>query len=411
MNHLIVLILLFLAAALLLRLDFIYYIVYVCVALYGWSVWQTPRVIKRLEARRAYNRHIFLGEKTAVTITIINHSWLPLPWFQISESIAPELQASGELNQAASLGGRQEISLSYQIRGQRRGYYRLGPLLLYSGDLFGFRDYSARLPANYLTIYPRIIPLHRLGLPSRLPFGTVGSRQRLFEDPARPQGIRDYRSGDSLRQINWKASAHSGQLVVKTFQPAISLEAAILLNLNSAEYNRKERQILSEWAIEVAASLAAHLSEQRQPVGLICNGVDPLGSPPGEAEFDPISGRLTRHNGITLAPLPIPPRNGRGHLMKLLEILARVETSETAPFAGWLTGACLNLTWGVTILAITPRADAAVCQALHQLARSGFNPVLVAIAPQPNFAEVRERARRLDFAAYLVTRRAHLERL
>jgi uncharacterized protein (DUF58 family) len=411
MNYLIVLILLLLAAALLLRLDFIFYIVYVCVALYGWSVWQTPRVIKKLAAKRAYNQRIFLGEKTAVTITIHNPGWLPLPWFQISESIAPELQASGELHQALSLGGRRQISLSYLIRGQRRGYYRLGPLLLNSGDLFGFRDYSARLAANYLTVYPRIIPLHKLGLPSRLPFGVIGSRQRLFEDPARPQGIRDYRRGDSLRQINWKASAHSGQLAVKTFQPAISLETAILLNLNSIEYARKERQILSEWAIEVAASLAAHLADQRQPVGLICHGVDPLGQQPGEADFDQVSGRLTRQNGAAAVPLPIPPRSGRSHLMKLLELLARVETTETTPFAAWIPGACLHLSWGVTILTISPTADLAVCQALHRLARAGFNPVLMAIAPQPNFAQTRERARRLGFTAYLVTRQEHLEKL
>jgi uncharacterized protein (DUF58 family) len=411
MNYLLYLILILLAFAMLLRLDFVFYIAYVCIVLYGWSVWQTPRIIKRLEAKREYNRRVFLGEKTAVTIQIYNHSWLPLPWCQLNESIPPELRASGELNQAVSIGGRRRVNLNYQIRGQRRGYYRLGPLLLTSGDLFGFKDYNARLHADYLTVYPRIIPLSRLGLPSRLPFGTVSSRQRLFEDPARPQGIRDYRSGDSLRQINWKASAHSGQLAVKTFQPAISLETVILLNLNRAEYDRKERQIVSEWAVETAASLAAHLSDQRQPVGLICHGADPLVERPDEAEFDQVSGRLTRQNGGTAVPLPIPPRNGRAHLMKLLELLARVETAETTPFAAWIPSACFNLSWGATILTISPMADLAVCQALHRLARAGFNPVLIAVAPQPNFAETRERARRLGFAAYLVTRRQQLHDL
>jgi uncharacterized protein (DUF58 family) len=410
MNYLIVLVLVFLIAALLLQLDFIFYIVYVCLAIYGWSLWQTPRLIKKLEAKREYTPRLFLGEQTAVNIRIKNHSWLPLPWFQLTESIPPELQASGELNQAVTVGGRRQISLTYQIRSQRRGYYRLGPLLLTSGDLFGFKEYSAHLAPDYLTIYPRIFPLRKLGLPSRLPFGTVSARQPLFEDPARPQGIRDYRAGDSLRQINWKASAHSGQLAVKTFQPAISLETAILLNLNGAEYGRKERQIISEWAIEVAASLAAHLSNQRQPVGLICNGADPLGQQTGEASFDQ-SGRLTGQDGATAAPQPIPPRNGRAHLMKLLELLARVETAETALFASWAPTACLHLSWGVTVLAVSPTADLAVCQALHRLARAGFNPVLIAVAPQPNFAETRERARRLGFAAYLVTRREQLHEL
>ena len=107
-------------------------------------------------------------------------------------------------------GQRERVTISYQLHCRRRGYYPVGPLQLASGDLFGFVDVQGRdVGQQFLTVYPRIIPLVGLALPSRLPFGTLASNQRLFEDPARLRGLREYQSGDSQRRINWKASAHS----------------------------------------------------------------------------------------------------------------------------------------------------------------------------------------------------------
>ncbi len=396
------LLLILIAVAFLLRIDFIFYIIYICVGLYAWSRWYPPRALRLLKVRREYTSHAFWGETVPVTIWLQNQSRLPIPWATFNESLATELSMGQKVNQAISLRGKESAEISYEVKARRRGYYRLGPLRLTSGDLFGLFDAQhGRFPSDHLTIYPRIIPLTQLGLPSRLPFGTLSSRQRLFEDPARPTGVRDYRSGDSLRHINWKASAHTRNLAVKTYQPAISLETAVLLNLHSNDYQYKNRINRVEWAIEVAASLAAHLVEQRQAVGLIANGLDPL---QGGEMFDEESGRLIHsHANQDRLPPAIPPRPGRAHLMKILERLARIEAAETLPFNQWATNACLHLSWGVTILAITTRGDAAACQTLHRLVRAGFNPVLIAIEPSYNFGEVRERARRLGFVAYNVS--------
>jgi hypothetical protein len=410
-----------LAVAFLLRIDFVYYIVYVCLGVYAASRFLTPRGLRGLLAGREFAPNAFLGETVAVTLRLHNQKRLPTPWLEFNESIPPELRHGQAMHQVVGLKGREQVSFTYQVQAAQRGYYRLGPLRLSTGDLFGF---AARqrglLAADYLTVYPRIIPLTQLGLPSRLPFGTIASTQRLFEDPARPMGVRDYRSGDSLRQINWKVSAHTRDLVVKTFQPAISLETAVLLNLHRDDYEARDWRTTTEWAIVTAASLAAHLINQRQPVGLITNGVDPLlGAGAAEGpDFDEVSGRLLRRaapdgaaraGALTDVPPPILPRNGRAHLMKVLERLARIEVERTAPFAQWATSACIHLSWGVTILAITAFGDEATCQALHRLLRAGFNPILIAVEPDYNFNLVRERARGLGFRAYNVARLRDLD--
>ncbi|MCL4264315.1 MAG: DUF58 domain-containing protein [Anaerolineae bacterium] len=417
MNQFSTLILIFLAIAFLLRIDFVFYIIYVCIGVYAWSRWVVPRTAKNLHSGRTYATHSFWGESVTITIYLKNEGRLPVPWVRVTESVAVQLRQGPPVNTVMALGHKKQVALTYTIAARRRGFYQIGPLRLTMGDLFGIQpERHAQLPAEYITIYPRIIPLVRLGLPSRLPFGILASQQRLFADPARPMGAREFRSGDSLRQINWKASAHTRQLLVRTYEPAISLETAVLLDLHTDSYTRQSRANTIEWAIEVAASLAAHLVNQRQAVGLITNGIDPLAMAEGPV-FDENSGRLLRHtaaalsaNPTALLPPAIPPRHGRNHLVKILERLARIENENTVPLTAWATEATAHLSWGVTILAITARGTEAVCQTLHRLARAGYNPVLMAVEPDANFAQVRERARRLGFSAYLVAAPHDLDR-
>ena len=209
------------------------------------------------------------------------------------------------------------------------------------------------------------------------------------------RGVRDYQAGDSLRRINWKASAHTDGLLVKQFSPAISLESMVFLNLNGEEYERRLRYSASEWAIVVAASVASYLVGARQAVGLVTNGQDPLNVMQQAA-----------------SPGPIPPRPGRQHLMKVLEVLARVELSESGePFATWAQRAAVPLAWGTTVIAVTPNGDEAICRGLHGLVRAGLNVVMLVVEPYGRFGTVRERARRLGLTAYPVATERALEQL
>lgn len=409
------LILLLLGVAFLLRVDFIFYILYVAVGVFAWSRWRANQSLQHIKASRDYRKRAFLGEEVEVRLTLTNTSRLAIPWVEFHESLPPELRLEASVHQVTNLNGRQSVSFTYHVKGLQRGYYHLGPLRLTSGDLFGLsKPRAGTLRSDFLTVYPRIIPLSQLGLPSRLPFGTIASRQRLFEDPARPMGAREFRSGDSLRQMNWKASAHTQSLLVRTFEPAISLETAILLDLNAAAYERRNRYDSVEWAIVTAASLATHLINMRQAVGLYTNGSDPLRLQEESRVFDEVTGRLLFESGpasetaTRLMPPAIEPRAGRPHLMKVLELLARVYSRDSAPFMEWAPAACVNLGWGVTIVAITAQGDLQTCNTLHQLARSGFNPILIAIEPNANFGLVRERARRLGFRAYNINDRRDL---
>ncbi|MDX1614437.1 MAG: DUF58 domain-containing protein [Candidatus Promineifilaceae bacterium] len=418
MAQFLLLIALLLAVAFFLQVDFVFYVVYVTLGVWLWSVWNAPRAVHGLLVRRRFRRRAFHGQKIDVDLELVHQGWQPIPWLQMVESIPPALRLGGATSGVLTLRGRSTRKVSYSVRAMRRGYYRLGPLLITTGDLFGFRESRRRLDPDYLTVYPRIIPLSDLDLPSRLPQGTIVSQKRFFEDQARPNGVRRYHSGDSLRHINWKVSAHSRRLQVKTYEPVISLESMILLNLNQSEYRRRQRYDGPEWAVIVAASVAAHLSEQRQPVGLACNGIDPLAalSSRDPSSFDRESGRLSldlvatasedggavSRSAARLMPGIIPPRGGRSNLMRILEQLARVESGATLESEHWMVRTTLDLSWGTNVIVVSPKGDDATCAALHQLVRRGLTPFLVIVDPYADFAAIRERARHLGFEAFHV---------
>jgi uncharacterized protein (DUF58 family) len=253
------------------------------------------------------------------------------------------------------------------------------------GDLLGTANYESRQAGDdFVIVYPKIVALHELGFPSQSPFGNLPHRQRLFEDPSRIRGVRDYQPGDSLRRMDWKTSARVANLQVRRFEPAIALETGILLNLALDDYPLDCRYEAPELGITIAASVATHLVEKRQAVSLVTNGVDPLSELPG-------------------ATPTVPLRKGRDHLMRVLDLLARIEVTrieeEGLPFGQVLGRGSLGLSWGSTVLVITPVEEEGLLDTLLALRRRGLVVTLVLTCPYRGFDETVQRAGQIGVTA------------
>lgn len=369
------LLILFLIAALV-RMDWAYYLVYVVGGVWVFSHWWIRRSLTHLRMTRRMARYAFTNEQTLVKLEIDNRAWLPLAWLQLQEAVPLELKAQDDYRTVASLGGRSRLVHEYQLYCRRRGYYTVGPLTLRTSDLFGFVEARwEETGSTELIVYPQIVPLSRLGLPSRMPFGALPVRRQIIEDPARLGGVRAYSAGDSMRRIHWKASAHEDTLLVKKFHPSQELPIFIALDLDRGAYPARVLLGASEWAISVAASVAGHMNEQRQAIGLTTNGVDPLAPAGAQA---------------------IAPRAGREHLMGIWRLLARVQLNDHAqPLDQWLTHQAADLPWGATLIVVTPHLAETTLWVLHNAYRRGANVVVLVCAAQPEFRTLQARGRRL----------------
>ncbi|MDD5038034.1 MAG: hypothetical protein PHN78_01780, partial [Dehalococcoidales bacterium] len=156
-------------------------------------------------------QRLFPGEYTELKLRLLNRKLLPLPWIQVDDEIPSALTSDitllpgsrsgfGLLSHTASLLWYTGMNWRYRLRCNRRGYYLLGPLVVTSGDIFGFYPRSITEPSiDHIIVYPRIFPLTQLGLPSLYPLGETKAERRIFEDPTRTIGVRDYTAHDGFK--------------------------------------------------------------------------------------------------------------------------------------------------------------------------------------------------------------------
>jgi uncharacterized protein (DUF58 family) len=383
--RLITLIVLVVAAGL--RSEIFFYLLYVLVGLQLLAWFWVRLAARAVRWSRSAPAAAFPGEPVEVTIAIRNKSLLPIPWLLLHESLPAALRSPPGVRQVIGLGPNEEHRVAYTLQGRRRGLYRLGPLTMRTGDVLGLFERPLEGAAvDSLVIYPQVLPLHELGLPAALPFGARPAPASLFTDPARPVGVRAYAPGDSVRQIDWKSSARAGGLQVRRHEPAIARETLIALAFSLGEYPGRYTYDSLERAVVAAASIAADLIGRGQPVGLCTSGHDPL----SEA-----------------AAAPIPPADGRHHLVAILRLLGRLEARPQGDLVAALERAAAGLGWGSTVVVVSYGAGAALIERLLPLRRRGLWVALVLIE---GAADEIALARRHALPSYLVDRAGTPER-
>jgi hypothetical protein len=95
--------------------------------------------------------------------------------------------------------------------------------------------------------------------------------------------------------------------------------------------------------------------------------------------------------------------------MRLLEVLARVQTGETLPLAQVLSRESVSLSWGTTLILIGNRADEALFDVLFQARRGGLDSVLVLVGEVPHYHDIRQRADYFGFPLYQIRKESDLD--
>ncbi len=229
----------------------------------------------------------FIGDTVDYTITLTNKKILPLIWVDLQDTFPSDLDLPGaslrgsgvevskEHRITTSLLPYQKVSWKYTLRCAARGYHRIGPVRLRSGDIFGFTAAEAHFPGvDHILVYPRVVDLSQLILPSEHPLGETRGQLPLYQDTSRFFGLRDYHPTDPMKHIDWKATARRTWLQTKVFEPVVSLNVLIALNASTGEHawqgaNRR----LFERAVTVAASVAKHCADKSFSYSLVSNAV------------------------------------------------------------------------------------------------------------------------------------------
>jgi uncharacterized protein (DUF58 family) len=196
------------------------------------------------------------------------------------------------------------------------------------------------------------------GLPPKDPIGEVKSRMPLFDDATRPRGARDYRPDDAPKHIHWRATARRGELQVKIYDPTISYQWVLFVNVATFAQAWQGADVnLLESVISFAASLANFAVEQKYAVGLIANGTWP--------ESD--------------QRLKILPSRDPNHLRHMLEALAAITSFVTTPIETLMRQESANLSWGATLIVITGIVTEEILAEMMRLRQVGRRLALISL--------------------------------
>lgn len=172
------------------------------------------------------------------------------------------------------------IERRWRIMAKRRGIYNLGDASIVVSDIFGANKLSAFFESDKsadsrVTVLPAPIDIEHFFVPLTDPMGDIATDFSLTPDPLLYAGTREYRAGDSLSRVNWKASARMHQPMVDIDEYTEKNSCDVILNLQSRTIedkgNTPEIVEAVEMGISVCASVFDRACAEAMPVRLICN--------------------------------------------------------------------------------------------------------------------------------------------
>lgn len=221
-----------------------------------------------------------------------------------------ELQQQNLEHERLSLARREAATLPVTLEPLRRGLYPLPKLRVFSTFPFNIcRAGKAHNNKSSLLVLPDFHPVADIDVPigTRYQPGGIALTSDVGESPEYI-GNREYRQGDPIRHIDFRAWARLAQPVVREYQEEYYCRVALVLDTYVAR-NRWLRPRRGFAELEAAVSLSASVADALSRGEYI---IDIFAAGPELYVF-----RAGRHTA---------------HLENVLEILACVEECRTNPF-------------------------------------------------------------------------------
>lgn len=228
-------------------------------------------------------REVEEGGRLYLRERIENRKWLPLPTLMVKfemdrnilcvERTHTSVTDRQYRNDWVAVMPYKRVTRSIEIIGTKRGYYSIGEVRLVTTDiLFRNRLNKSIMNRTVLYVYPSRSRFLRLPEIFCRMYGECMVNRQIQEDSMEFMGIRDYVQTDSMRKINWKASARAGNLKVNQYHDSSSQRLTIFLNVSQSGILRYFDLI--EESIRISRNFIEEFVQKGIPVRIISNGVD-----------------------------------------------------------------------------------------------------------------------------------------
>lgn len=160
------------------------------------------------------------------------------------------------------------------LRCKRRGVYRLQGFRVETDFPFGLmKSYRVFRQEERLLVYPRFTPLQYLHVAAGRRFhpGGVALASHLG-DSFEFLGNREYRQGDNIRDIDWRATARLQQAIVREYREEYFLRVAVVLDTHVPAKSPAAARDAFERAVSMCAAVGDYMARQEYIVDIFAAG-------------------------------------------------------------------------------------------------------------------------------------------
>ena len=216
------------------------------------------------------------GETCKVILEVTNRWPVPAFGLMLSGNFLQELESEEDLV-AVGLKRVPAWSVSrfeWPVKPERRGKLPGEIPELTNGFPFGLYTASKPIEIEGTTIvwpgYKKLEGTPDLG---GLQFNIAGLASDRAGNEGETIGVRDYRHGDPIKNIQWVHTARCNRLIVRERQSLSQMPIKIIVDLTPANHTGRGSQSTYEWAIRLAGSICRKLHVHQSRIELICLGL------------------------------------------------------------------------------------------------------------------------------------------
>ncbi len=205
------------------------------------------------------------------------------------------------------LNKNKEVLHKFKVKAKRRGRYFLGSFKVRVYDILGLVNIEEFINENIeVIVYPKMIEIRKSLVKTREPSFGIKVKEKIFEDFTSIQGHRKYTGNEELKKINWKLSAHTGELLVKEF-PSTAVTSVTIIIDPFASKNPRNQEIYEEHVTTISSSFVYFFERSKFYYGLWIPEL-----------------------------LRIEEKNGKDHFIKILSIISDLKSTREIDFSSFL---------------------------------------------------------------------------
>jgi uncharacterized protein (DUF58 family) len=317
-------------------------------------------------------------EGDEITATIELSSTGAVGRFEVLPVLPPELSVEGDTARAVHLAPGKEQTIELKLRCERWGVFTVGPVLFRARDTLGFRSWEGGAgEPRPLRVFPAEETLRSLVAPLETQVFAGNQVSRLRGEGIEFADLREWRTGDRLRRVNWRATALRGSLWVNEQNPERNTD--VVLFLDTFAEVRAEGRSTNDRAVRAASTLAHLYLQRKDRVGVVGFG-----------------GFLSW----------LVPASGLRQLYAIIDALLTSQVVHSFALRGVDVLPPRTLPPKALVLAITPLLDNRTAAALLDLRARGYDLIVIEVSPLEMVAPRPGSSRELAYRLWRLSREA-----